>query len=106
MVVVVVVVGERGRAVGRGWSFDMSEQGATMRGDDELKAVIRAKNEAWRALAEADRRCLAYQRTNYTADGYDPLPEGWEARRADLADRYMGARQRYLRAILGRRNGR
>jgi hypothetical protein len=70
----------------------------------ELAAIIREKNEAWAQLAAADRRCLAYQRSRATAEGYPELPEGWTERRNELRERYQDVRQRYLRITLGRRN--
>jgi hypothetical protein len=68
----------------------------------ELQQVIRAKNEAWRKLAEAEKTCLAYQRTRYTPTGYPALPEGWEERRQELAHAYREARQVYVGAMLRR----
>ena len=71
--------------------------------DHELKAIIRAKNEAWRALTEAETRCLAYQRSRAESAGYPTLPDGWEERRAHLREVYREARTRYMRAMLRRR---
>jgi len=74
--------------------------------EHELKAIIRAKNEAWAALAQAERYCLSWQREHVTDQGLPRLPAAWDDRRAELATAYKGARQRYVRAMLQRRNGR
>ena len=70
--------------------------------DHELSAIILAKNKAWAALADADRHCLAYQRSRFTPTGYPELPDGWEERREELAEAYRASRASYMRAMLQR----
>lgn len=64
--------------------------------------LIRQKNAAWHALVKAERRCLAYQRSGATSEGYPTLPGGWYERREELRAAYEDVRRRYLKLALGR----
>jgi len=67
----------------------------------DLLNAIRAKNRAFAALHKGEVRCLAWQRTRHTSQGYPALPEAWAARLQDLRDEYAAARARCRRAMGG-----